>query len=143
MKHVLWMVLFFVSSISAESVELTASQFNATYSAKNPLILSELVSIFLDENIIIDVDQPLFVLPVELPLATLRFFSESAVPASVQIAPQALFTIENRSGGRCNVEFQGNAQFLLFPGSNVWFTNTIFKFLETSRIVPMPEVMPV
>src|SRR5689334_6323446 len=111
MKQIVWVIFLLLTvRISADTVELTASEFNSTYSAENPLILSEQVIILLDEDIVIDVEQPLFVLPVHLETATLQFVSENAIPSAVQILSQALFTIENRSGGNCVVEFRGNAQ---------------------------------
>jgi len=52
--------LFLFSSFAVADVTILASDFNATYSAANPLNLTENTEIILDENIVISTSEILF-----------------------------------------------------------------------------------
>ena len=135
-----WLLLVLVTSASThtETIQLTASEFNATYSAANPLILSDLVIITLDEDILIATTDPLFILPVDLPFATLQFI-EIAAEFAVQLMSESRFVIDNRSGGQILVEFKGVSQLRAAPGSSIQFNSMILRLTDASRFISIFE----
>lgn len=105
---------------------MTASYFNQTYSAQNPLFLTEDTIIQMDESIIIETKEPLFIVENNTISIQLIFFQTGFKASQVVVKNDAVFNLKcfNQINQiifqNCDLNMQ-NKSTILLAGSRLIF----------------------
>lgn len=116
----------------AENISLYASFFNATYSCNNPLVLNGNVTIYLDEDIVINGCIPFVAGPLLQPEDQLIFTSQNnhnIIIKANTIVEFATFLPQSQS-----VIITGNARLIIEKGAHLIFNNNILTAKQNGYI---------
>lgn len=124
---VIFLLFFLLLHAPAFALTITASFFNQTYSAQNPLVLTENTTIQMDESIIIATKEPLFKVQNDAIPIQLTFSQTGTKTFQVFVEKDAVFNLKNFTKNsqiifqNCNLNMQNKSTILLV--GNLVFEN--------------------
>lgn len=121
-----------ISPLYGENRALYASFFNATYNCNNPLILNGTVTIYLDENIIIDQCVPFVAGPLLTSADQLIFTSQdnhSVIVQSNTVVDFGTFLPQQQT-----IMFTGNARLIVEKGAYLIFDQNTLLAEQNAHI---------